>query len=124
MNWTQATIGGSSVPKIKTQPLAASNTNEIASTQWTNTKLTGVYALLNPPTLQYWGTNQNQFSTQITMDSVATRYINASNSSSIIQQGNNLLIQNITNSYSVQLRTNTAGGTVRQIYYVGMEMRQ
>ena len=48
------------------------------------------------------------------MDSFATRYINASNSSSIIQQGNNLLIQNITNSNSIQLRTNTAGGTVRQ----------
>ena len=88
--------------------------NEIATTSWVNSELVGNFALLNPPTLQYWGTNQNQFSTQITMDSVATRYINASNSSSIIQQGNNLLIQNITNSNSVQLRTNTAGGTVRQ----------
>ena len=48
------------------------------------------------------------------MDSVATRYMNATNSSSIIQSGNNLLIQNITNSNSIQLRTNTAGGTVRQ----------
>jgi hypothetical protein len=40
--------------------------------------------------------------------------MNATNSSSIVQSGNNLLIQNITNSNSVQLRTNTAGGTVRQ----------
>ena len=29
---TQATIGGTSVPKITTQPLTTSNTNEIAST--------------------------------------------------------------------------------------------
>ena len=48
------------------------------------------------------------------MDSVATRYMNATNSSSIIQSGNNLLIQYITDSNSIQLRTNTAGGTVRQ----------
>ena len=44
---TQAIIGGSSVPKITTQPLAASNTNEIATTQWTKTQLVGTYALLN-----------------------------------------------------------------------------
>ena len=31
---TQATIGGTSVPVITTQPLAPSNTNEIASTAW------------------------------------------------------------------------------------------
>ena len=43
---TQATIGGSSVPKITTQPLAASNTNEIATTQWSKTQLSG-YATLN-----------------------------------------------------------------------------
>ena len=46
MNGTQATIGGSSVPKITTQPLAASNTNEIATTQWSKTQLSG-YATLN-----------------------------------------------------------------------------
>ncbi len=40
------TIGGTSVPKITTQPIAASNTNEIATTQWTNTKLSG-YPTLN-----------------------------------------------------------------------------
>jgi hypothetical protein len=43
---TQATIGGSSVPKITTQPLGASNTNEMATTQWSKTKLSG-YATLN-----------------------------------------------------------------------------
>lgn len=43
---TQATIGGTSVPKITTQPLASSNTNEIATTQWSKTQLTG-YATLN-----------------------------------------------------------------------------
>jgi hypothetical protein len=46
MNGTQATIGGTSVPKITTQPLAASNTNEIATTQWSKIQLSG-YAQLN-----------------------------------------------------------------------------
>lgn len=36
---TQATIGGTSVPKITTQPLTASNTNEIASTAFVKTNL-------------------------------------------------------------------------------------
>ena len=43
---TQANIGGTSVPTITTQPLSASNTNEIATTAWTKTQLTG-YATLN-----------------------------------------------------------------------------
>lgn len=47
MNVTQATIGGTSVPRITTQPLSTSNTNEIATTQWTKTQLTGTYAVLN-----------------------------------------------------------------------------
>ena len=55
MNGTQATIGGSSVPKITTQPLAASNTNEIATTQWSKTQLSG-YAQLNA-TQQFNGIN-------------------------------------------------------------------
>ncbi len=41
MNGTQATIGGSSLPKITRQPISTSNTNEIATTQWTNSRLTG-----------------------------------------------------------------------------------
>jgi hypothetical protein len=36
---TQATIGGTSVPKITTQPLTTSNTNEIASTAFVKTNL-------------------------------------------------------------------------------------
>ena len=36
---TQATIGGTSVPKITTQPLTTSNTNEIASTAYVKTNL-------------------------------------------------------------------------------------
>jgi hypothetical protein len=41
-----ANIGGTSVPTITTQPLSGSNTNEIASTAWATTKLSG-YATLN-----------------------------------------------------------------------------
>ncbi len=108
------TITGLNTPTLGIPPVAGVYSNEIATTSWVNTEISGNFALLNPPTLQYWGTNQNQFSTQITMDSVATRYINASNSSSIMQQGNNLLIQNITNANRLQLRTNSAGGAVRQ----------
>ncbi len=40
---TQATIGGTSVPKITTQPLSSSNTNEIASTAFVKNQ---GYALL------------------------------------------------------------------------------
>jgi len=47
INGTQATIGGTSVPKITTQPLAASNTNEIASTQWTKSQLASYAPLTN-----------------------------------------------------------------------------
>ena len=47
MNGAQATIGGSLVPKITTQPLAASNTNEIASTQWTKSQLASYAPLTN-----------------------------------------------------------------------------
>jgi hypothetical protein len=65
MNGTQATIGGSLVPKITTQPLAASNTNEIASTQWTKSQLASYapltnlnnYALLTTTTQTLTGTN-------------------------------------------------------------------
>jgi hypothetical protein len=65
INGTQATIGGTSVPKITTQPLSASNTNEIATTQWTNSRLTGYaplgslnnYALLTTTTQTLTGTN-------------------------------------------------------------------
>ena len=46
---TQATIGGTSVPVITTQPSAPSNSNEIASTAWVTNKLSSelpLYALL------------------------------------------------------------------------------
>lgn len=43
-----ANIGGTSVPTITTQPLSGSNTNEIATTAWATTKLSG-YALYNAP---------------------------------------------------------------------------
>ena len=43
---TQANIGGTSVPTITTQPLSSSNTNEIATTQWSKTQLSG-YPTLN-----------------------------------------------------------------------------
>jgi hypothetical protein len=42
----QANIGGTNVPTVTTQPLTASNNNEIATTAWTKTQLTG-YASLN-----------------------------------------------------------------------------
>ena len=47
INGTQATIGGTSVPKITTQPLAASNTNEIATTQWSKSQLASYAPLTN-----------------------------------------------------------------------------
>jgi len=43
---TQANIGGTSVPTVTTQPLSTSNTNEIATTAWAKTQLSG-YASLN-----------------------------------------------------------------------------
>ena len=55
---TQATIGGTSVPIITTQPLTASNNNEIASTAFVKTNLLN-YALLNSNNT-FTGTN-NRF---------------------------------------------------------------
>ena len=57
---TQATIGGTSVPRITTQPIAASNTNEIASTAWTKSNF-GLLTLASPTTTQTWF-GQNRFS--------------------------------------------------------------
>jgi hypothetical protein len=108
------TISALNTPTLGIPPLAGVYSSEIATTNWVNTELTGVYARLNPTALQTWGTNENQFNTQVTMNVVGTRYLNGANSSSITQTGNNLIIANIANSNSIQLRTNTAGGTVRQ----------
>ena len=108
------TITGLSTPTLGIPPLAGVYSSEIATTSWVNSELTGVYARLNPPSLQTWDTNQNQFNTQITMNVVGTRYLNGANSSTITQTGNNLILANISNSNSVQIRTNTAGGVFSQ----------
>jgi hypothetical protein len=108
------TLTGLNTPTLGIPPLAGVYSSEIATTNWVNTELTGVYARLNPAALQTWGTNENQFNTQITMNIVGTRYLNGANSSSITQTGNNLLIANIANSNSIQIRTNTAGGVFSQ----------
>ena len=48
------------------------------------------------------------------MNIVGTRYLNGANSSSITQTGNNLIIANISNSNSIQLRTNNSVGVFSQ----------
>jgi len=108
------TVSALNTPTLGIPPTAGIYSNEIATTQWVNDELVGNYALLNPPALQTWGTNQNQFNTQVTMNIVGTRYLNGANSSSITQTGNNLILGNISNSNSIQLRTNTAGGVFSQ----------
>jgi hypothetical protein len=70
------------------------------------------YALLNPAALQIWGTNENQFNTQVTMNVVGTRYLNGTDSSSITQTGNTLILTGISNASSIQLRSRTSGGVV------------
>ena len=108
------TLTGLNTPTLGIPPLAGVYSSEIATTSWVNTELVGNYALLNPAALQIWGTNENQFNTQVTMNVVGTRYLNGANSSSITQTGNNLILANIANSNSIQLRTNTAGGVFSQ----------
>ena len=108
------TLTGLNTPTLSIPPLAGVYSSEIATTSWVNTELVGNYALLNPASLQTWGTNENQFNTQVTMNVVGTRYLNGANSSSITQTGNNLILANIANSNSIQLRTNTAGGVFSQ----------
>lgn len=108
------TVSALNTPTLGIPPLAGVYSSEIATTNWVNTELTGVYALLNPPALQTWGTSQNQFNTQVTMNAVSTRYLNGANSSTITQTGNNLILANVSNSNSIQLRTNTAGGVFSQ----------
>ena len=108
------TITGLNTPTLGIPPTGGIYSSEIATTQWVNDELVGNYALLNPSALQIWGTNENQFNTQVTMNAVATRYLNGANSSSITQTGNNLILSNISNSNSIQLRTNTSGGVFSQ----------
>jgi hypothetical protein len=110
----QATIGGTSVPLITTQPLTASNNNEIASTAFvknqgyiTSTALTP-YALLAPTSLQtFAGTAENTFNNRVNIND-DLRFVD-SFSSKISQQGNALVIENISNVNSVQIRSTTAG---------------
>jgi len=108
------TLTGLSTPTLGIPPVAGVYSSEIATTQWINNELVSIYARLNPTALQTWGTNENQFNTQITMNAVSTRYLNGANSSTITQTGNNLILANISNSNSVQIRTNTAGGVFSQ----------
>lgn len=108
------TITGLNTPTLGIPPVAGVYSSEIATTNWVNTELTGVYARLNPIALQIWGTNENQFNTQVTMNLVGTRYLDTTNSSLISQIGNNLRLENISNSNSIQLRTKTSTGVVSQ----------
>ena len=108
------TITGLNTPTIGIPPLASVYSNEIATTQWINNELVSIYARLNPTSLQIWGTNENQFNTQVTMNIVGTRYLDTTNSSLISQTGNNLRLENISNSNSIQLRTKTSTGVVSQ----------
>jgi len=88
--------------------------NEIATTSWVNTELVGNYALLNPSALQIWGTNQNQFDTQVNINSTNLRFVDGANSSLIYQSSNNLRFENTSNSNTIQMRTRTSGGAVSQ----------
>jgi len=106
------TITGLSTPTLGIPPVAGVYSSEIATTSWVNTELVGNYALLNPAALQIWGTNENQFNTQVTMNVVGTRYLNGANSSSITQTGNTLILTGISNASSIQLRSRTSGGVV------------
>lgn len=110
----QATIGGTLVPLITTQPLTASNNNEIASTAFvkgqnyiTASALTP-YALLAPTSLQtFAGTAENTFNNRVNIND-DLRFADTF-ASKISQSGNALIIENISNLNSVQIRSTTAG---------------
>ena len=110
----QATIGGTLVPIMTTQPLTASNNNEIASTKFvkdqnyiTATALTP-YALLAPTSLQtFAGTAENTFNNRVNIND-DIRFFDTF-ASKISQSGNALIIENISNVNSVQIRSTTAG---------------
>lgn len=110
----QATIGGTLVPIMTTQPLTASNNNEIASTAFvknqnyiTASALTP-YALLAPTSLQtFAGTAENTFNNRVNIND-DIRFADTF-SSKISQSGNALIIENISNMNNVQIRSTTAG---------------
>ena len=110
----QATIGGTLVPIMTTQPLTASNNNEIASTAFvknqnyiTASALTP-YALLAPTSLQtFAGTAENTFNNRVNIND-DLRFFDTF-ASKISQSGNALIIENISNVNSVQIRSTTAG---------------
>jgi hypothetical protein len=102
----QANIGGSSPPTISTNPLNSDSSNKIASTSFVKNQ---GYASLDPSALQIWGTNQNQFNTQVNMNSTPIRFVDGFFSSQISQSGNALIIKNVSNINSVQIRSTTSG---------------
>jgi hypothetical protein len=99
---------------MTTQPLTASNNNEIASTAFvknqnyiTASALTP-YALLAPTSLQtFAGTAENTFNNRVNIND-DIRFVDTF-SSKISQVGNALIIENISNVNSVQIRSTTAG---------------
>jgi hypothetical protein len=66
----QANIGGTSVPTVTTQPLSGSNTNEIATTAWSKTQLSG-YATLN---LNNTFNGNNNFTKRVDFQDVSPNY--------------------------------------------------
>jgi hypothetical protein len=99
---------------MTTQPLTASNNNEIASTAFvknqnyiTASALTP-YALLAPTSLQtFAGTAENTFNNRVNIND-DIRFFDTF-ASKISQSGNALIIENISNVNSVQIRSTTAG---------------
>lgn len=114
---TQATIGGTSVPIITTQPLTASNNNEIASTAFVKNQ---GYAILNANNTF---TGINTFTTQAVRFNagfVQNDIGGGSNSTSMYQSGGVCVITNNYNNGSIRLSTkNNSGVSQDGVYALG-----
>ena len=106
---TQATIGGDSVPKIKTQPLTASNTNEIASTAFVKNqgyaKLAGTQTFTGTNTFALSGAEVEFNGGSIYMD-----LLGGSSSTLMNQTDIDCHIENTHDNGSIRLRTRSLTG--------------
>ena len=101
----QITLNGLT-PLITNSPVLTDDTSKIATTSYVKGQ---GYALLNPLTTQTWGTSQNTFTGQTQFNNYNNYYYGGTFTSRIGQLGNDLIIENVSNTNGIRLKTLTTG---------------
>ena len=101
----QITLGGLT-PLITNPPLASDSSSRAATTSFVKGQ---GYALLNTLNTQTWGTSQNTFTGQTQFNNYNNYYYGGTFTSRIGQLGNDLIIENVSNTNGIRLKTLTTG---------------